>query len=565
MGQKGMNFYSVSHNQSCTFWIFLKGMPRGTSFIFLPKLYFSPSAIRIDAQFVAESTGDTKLILPVGMYEREKRYDGIADLRLANKDARINDNGNGNSVTIRSRPSETINISYSLRQHALQENEGFNPDFPTINDTYIHFNGSMLLHPERFSTVAAHVAINWDLPDRWKLANSFGCCGRNQKFEGNFGKTSVNNIYDSVFVAGDFRTYTLDIQSHPVVLSVRGNWKFTDKEIVDVTRKAILTHRTFWRDFDEPYYFAVLMPNEKPCCRIGGHGLTQSFAAYLSEKDESLERFTHVLAHEHFHHWNGEKIAPEAWERTYWFTEGFTEYYSWQLNMLSGLLSYEGFVDAVNAAIYKYYSSEKRLATNEEAGNGMNKDGAYTVLSYYRGMLIASEWDAEIRRKSKGAQSLRDYMLRLYEKTGKSGRLLTNEIASETLAEFLGEQAKSRFKSDVTDGKLVQPSSDALGACSHVVDQKIHKYDLGFVNGPTKIFKLKPGSNGFAAGLRNGQEILDEKFRDFVPWDPVSLQVRDQSGSRWITYYSVSDDTIDLPLYVIERQRTSPACQSWSL
>ncbi|PWU17976.1 MAG: hypothetical protein C5B49_07920 [Bdellovibrio sp.] len=522
--------------------------------------YESPSTLEVQASFAADSSGTTAVVLPAGMYERDKRYEKMSDLRLAGNDVKIDDPGHGNSISILSPPDKLIHLSYKLSPRATQG--GFEADFPTINDTYVHFNGSMLLHPERFATISAHVIINWDLPKKWTLANSYGSEKRRQEFEGNFGKTSIGNIYDTVFVAGDFRVYSLDIFSHSVVFAVRGNWKFSDKELTEVVRKVIAGQRTFWNDFDEPYYFAALVPNGKVCCRIGGHGLTQSFSAYLSERDQSLDRFTHVLSHEHFHHWTGEKIAPEAWEQTYWFTEGFTEYYSWKINLMIGILNYEDFVDAVNTAIYKYYSSDKRLATNVEAGNGMNKEGAYTVLNYYRGMLVASEWDAEIRRKSHGAKSLHDLMLSLYDETGKSGKLLTNAIVEKVFAEYVGTEAKTRFENDVVSGKLIRPSDDALGPCAHVVDKKINRYDLGFVNGPTKISKLNPNGNGYAAGLRDGQEILDEKFKDFVPWDPVSLQVRDQAGARWITYYSVTGDTIEMPMYIVDR-KDPDRCKSW--
>ncbi len=112
-------------------------------------------------------------------------------------------------------------------------------------------------------------------------------------------------------------------------------------------------------------------------------------------------------------------------------------------------------------------------------------------------------------------------------------------------------------------GLLIRPSDEALGPCAHVADQTIHVYDLGYVNRPRRIKDLKFNGDGYAKGLRNGQETVDENFKDFVPWDPVSLKVRDKNGTRWIKYLSQKTETLSLALYVVDGGSEDSHCRKW--
>ena len=52
------------------------------------------------------------------------------------------------------------------------------------------------------------------------------------------------------------------------------------------------------------------------------------------------------FAHEHFHTWVGGKIRNDKQEElNYWWSEGFTDYYSRVLALRSGGLSIEKFID----------------------------------------------------------------------------------------------------------------------------------------------------------------------------------------------------------------------------
>ena len=70
-----------------------------------------------------------------------------------------------------------------------------------------------------------------------------------------------------------------------------------------------------------------------------------------------MEDVASLLAHEYFHNWNtiafGGMKQPEA--LIYWFSEGFTDYYTYQLLFRSGLINAEKYVAQYNQFAKEYY------------------------------------------------------------------------------------------------------------------------------------------------------------------------------------------------------------------
>jgi predicted metalloprotease with PDZ domain len=287
--------------------------------------------------------------------------------------------------------------------------------------------------------------------------------------------------------------------------------------------------------------------------------------AFFAEQEYSLARFAHVLAHEQFHHWLGEKIAPKVEAPMFWFTEGFTDYYAHLLNYHLGLISYEEFVDEIDNAVYKYYSSGKINAHEEEMERLFNKDAEITKVTTGKGTLIASEWNLAIRRHSDGKQSLDDFMRRLFDLTYKRRMALSNELVTSALAEFLGDEAKALMQNQVMAGGHMQPSPGAVGDCSHLDVMEMAAFQIGYdMTGSEQNIKVVPGSNAELAGLRDGQEILDKRFIGWMPWHLVELKVRDHDGTRWIRYLPQRRQaSIWLPMYNINDDAYKLKCPNF--
>ena len=133
--------------------------------------------------------------------------------------------------------------------HAILEPEYF--EFNTQNG---------LVHPKFAPTTPVEVHFDWrKLPPGWSLATSFGTGDRLQSFRGTWGE--VNN---ALFAGGDFRIYQRDISGRPLILAIRSNWQFTDKEVAVRILKVIAFERAFWRDYNFPYYLARSSTSNRP-------------------------------------------------------------------------------------------------------------------------------------------------------------------------------------------------------------------------------------------------------------------------------------------------------------
>jgi hypothetical protein len=72
------------------------------------------------------------------------------------------------------------------------------------------------------------------------------------------------------------------------------------------------------------------------------------------------------------------------------------------------------------------------------------------------------------------------------------------------------------------------PAPDALGPCFRPAKARLRRYETGFepavLAEPRRIVRgVIPGSNAFAAGLRDGDEIVDPVPQDSIQGDQLRL------------------------------------------
>ena len=111
-----------------------------------------------------------------------------------------------------------------------------------------------------------------------------------------------------------------------------------------------------------------------------------------------------LVGHEVFHIWNG--VAINFSEQEYWFSEGFTEYYSRITSARLGFTSENDFLRDLERACELYLSKSGELSIREA---GRNKS-ANMDLVYQGGNLIAATLDVQIRKLTQNQKSLDDVM-----------------------------------------------------------------------------------------------------------------------------------------------------------
>ncbi|MXO66179.1 peptidase M61 [Altererythrobacter endophyticus] len=275
-----------------------------------------------------------------------------------------------------------------------------------------------------------------------------------------------------------------------------------------------------------------------------GIGLTHSFAFTFS-KDLSQQDLRGLLAHEMLHAWvnslDGSMDQAGGLAKS-WFGEGLAVHYQRLLPYHAGLISAEDFLDDLNSTAGRYYTNALIDTPNSEVPAGFWLDTRIRTLPYDRGSLYFAKLDAQIRAKTQGQYSL-DYIVRNMLAARRDGEPMDMALWKAWLFEMLGQQELDDFDA-MLNGAVQVPPSDAFGRCFTRVTKKLQRFDLGFepallASEDRVIEGLDPASNAAAAGLRNGDKVLNSFPTDSLQGDQeamVTLKLRRGEKELDVTY-----------------------------
>ncbi|WP_232492661.1 peptidase M61 [Novosphingobium kaempferiae] len=265
-----------------------------------------------------------------------------------------------------------------------------------------------------------------------------------------------------------------------------------------------------------------------------GIGLTDSFAFTFNHTSKPAD-LRSLLAHEMLHAWvnslESSMDAAGGLDRS-WFGEGLAVHYQRLLPYRAGLISAEDFLADLNETAGRYYTNIKIAVPNADIPAGFWRDTRIRVLPYDRGSLYFAATDAAIRKASGGKRSLDD-LVRTMLAERRAGRPMDEALYRRLLKADLGDEGIAAFEA-MLKGGTVLPPSDAFGPQFRRVEKPLKRFDLGFAPAsllarPKIVKGLIPGSNAEAAGLRDGDEILNTFSQDGLQGDQaafLSLEVK---------------------------------------
>lgn len=512
---------------------------------------------RINLRCRGDATGSMKLLLPDRWGGQSRLYEGVRNLRVSSLDAKLSDTSEPHVKIITHRPHQTINIQYDLVQDwsgRPRGGDGTSYYRPVLQRDYFHWIGNAAwVRPDWNEEEPLLVFLEWKrLPKGWALGNSFGVNRRHQSFQ-----ATIEELRSAVFVGGDFRIAAIPIDGKPVYTALRGSWQFSDAAFTEMVRRIIGVEREFWRDRDVPYYLITLLPLEAPVgtTHTGGSGLTNSFAAFATKNAEQ-NLFERLIAHEHFHNWNSQKLGTlkEPEQLLYWFSEGFTDYYTNLLLLRGGLISLDEYLQQYNDVIHDYYLSPVRTQDNPSVLKSFWTDSDVQKLPYQRGFLLASNWNTLIRSATNDRHSLDDVMLDLLAAARQKKQELSAELINKHVSRYAGRDVMPDIQRYIEKGELITPDSNALGPHVELEMKEAQVFELGFdletLRTKKVIAGVKENSAAYRAGLREGQIVVRRLPIEIgAPTKAVELTIKEGEGERTIRYYPASQSTIQMPAY----------------
>jgi predicted metalloprotease with PDZ domain len=296
------------------------------------------------------------------------------------------------------------------------------------------------------------------------LQNSFG--------SGTKQLVRLTNIdfCSAIFVGGDFKRTHFDIEGKAVDIMIRGEWAepVTQDKLVNILQKTIEGHTRFWQDYSDTIYSVVLIPVEdsltwtatNKSVSVGGSGLTNSFMAYATNNPGlRLDQMRYIFVHELMHHWIGGKIRNAHEEQQYWFSEGFTEYFTLKNSLKYGLIDEATFISQLNDEFtFPLYQSPYRNMPNDSINYSTfwRGDEYWKKLPYRRGCLYAFYLDNQIRTLSNGEHNLDDLMRDILRQCmSDPDQTLSQSYFVKQLRKYAGRKSAKEFKRFIERGELI--------------------------------------------------------------------------------------------------------------
>lgn len=333
-------------------------------------------------------------------------------------------------ISIPNHSTDQIKISYDIHQKTGNPSEVHEA---IIRETLVHSTGYGLLSlpSDLKDNDKIRVSINWkDIPEQWKTLSSYSPDNTMNLH------IAPQELLHAFYIAGsDIRIHKIGDNKNPIFLSLYGKFDISDRKITSDISRIIRSQKDFFNDYDFPYAAISLIEGDDPRS-MGGTRLINSFTAFIPKGLAKIHYYI-LFAHENLHNWIGGKISNNKDEElNYWFTEGFTDYYSRLIALRSKGIDKAEFVQEVNHILHDYYLSP----VNQEPNSRIKKDywNNYDIekLPYYRGFVFAIYLNDMIQKENPG-NSLDNIMYDLFaiSKQQQFSSHLFKEIARRYLKE----------------------------------------------------------------------------------------------------------------------------------
>ena len=305
-----------------------------------------------------------------------------------------------------------------------------------------------------------------------------------------------------------------------------------------------------------------------PYTEVGGGGMEHSNCTAIAASSEPGALA--IAAHEFFHVWNVKRIRPRALEpvdytkeqytRALWFAEGVTSTYASFALVRSGVWNSRQFYGDLAEQLQRLDSSPARLWQSVEESSldaWLEKYDSYyspeRSISYYnKGQIVGLLLDIAIRDDTDNKKSLDDVMRAMNDEYAKRGRFYTESAdIRATIEKVTGKPFEEFFRRYVSGVDEI-PSDEFLGMAGlrlYRSNKTSADFGFGIARGPSAswlVSEVTPGSNAEAAGLRQGDEIVQVNgetpspaqyrwMRSRVPGDSMPLRIRRDSQEQDVT------------------------------
>jgi predicted metalloprotease with PDZ domain len=489
-------------------------------------------ALQIDLTFRGQGDGETDLRLPNDWGGQTELWRGIEALEIISG-ATMREGPVVNERVLTHAPNGRVHIRYRVIQDwegAPTASDSGNPYRPIIQPNYFHVIGeTAMVTPDLHPATPVRVR-NRNMPRGWSFASDLQHPGM-----------QLGRVWASVTVGGDYRVRrALDAN---IRVAIRGDWRFTDQAFAAQVNNIVTGHRAFWRDRTSPYLVTVT-PTAAPnpnWISVGGTGLDDAFA-FFATPNADARPIARTLAHESFHTWIPGRIGGMNQENEalgYWFSEGFTDFYTGRMLVRAGLWTPQDFAEDFNEMLNAYAQSPVRTAPNTRILADFWSNREVQQLPYQRGRMLATIWD---QRLWANGHSL-DWVMREMRERALAGDPAKAPEMFPIVMESAGVDVRADIVTYVERGDAILLPEDLFAPCGRILTRDTAVFDRGFDPNSVQasggvISGVDPSLPAYAAGMRDGMVFVRRDAGVIGDADTqITYVVRDNGAERSITYY----------------------------
>lgn len=514
------------------------------SYVIAPVMADSTAQLQIKMTLRADPEGTTILSFPNEAWGQEKLFGTLGKMQLMNVEGAVEkDADSGRIVLMHPKGIKKLEFEYFLKQDFDDGLSTIRIYRPIINNTYFHaFSHNMFMVPEQ-AVGHQNIVLDWSsFPKNYTVHNSFGSQERVQELK----DMDMDLFGSAIFVGGDFRVFNGNIQGNTISLATRGEWvPFKDEDVFHVLEQTLTCQRNFWNDHSQEYFTVTMQPfPQENGSSFQGTGLTNSFATSVSNNDlTDIGQMVYLFNHELMHNWIGHTITNGNEEEQYWFSEGFTEYYTFKniaANHINGLGG-EFFIDEMNRTIRDLYASSVGDAPNSEINyDHFWNNYEYSKLPYWRGAIFAFYLDQKIKQISKGQQSLDDVMHHIYTDAITKDQKLTHDYFVELMKSYWNDGFDTFFQKHIEEGQKLDLEALFIELdLAYSTESDIYELGFEFTEDRKGIKSVTEGSKAWEAGIREGDAVFSRSIWQGNIEKEVELGVKRNGEQLHFSFYPV--------------------------
>jgi predicted metalloprotease with PDZ domain len=494
-------------------------MPVQTVSLRVQPIFADGAYTALDAQFTFRGckSGRTVVNLPANWGGETELYKAIRDLKIV-RGGRMEAAEAAWQRVILHKPNATIELRYRLVDDAASASsrpkETGNDYRARFTKTHFHVLGNTVALQSECVPLSA--------PARFQIVGmpKGAAFASDLEHQAMGRKLTQLDLVESILVGGDFRVIDAGGGAR---LAIRGTWSTPDTVWRDKFNAIARAQRAYWRAGDEPFLVTVqqVAESEPGHISVGGTGRSDAFAFHATP-NAPIDTIVKIMSHEMMHTWVPRAIGllPRKDEPlSYWLSEGFTDWASWRVLVRGGIWAPEDFALAFNEAVKDYEGSPVKALPNQAILERFWAEQPVQRLPYLRGMLLATYWDGEVQRATKGAKRFDDVlfeMQRLAKIDEGSVHRSAPILIRDAMKNVAGLDIAKDVERFVDAGEAVAIDEQHFAPCGTFATLQRRTFHRGFdieatLKSDNTIMGTVVGGPAYNAGLRDGMKLVGRR------------------------------------------------------